>query len=597
MTEIAFHAIHEALLARGFQQEDTICPVTYSGSLRVGSESIAVLVAFPDFELQHLPIIRLLERPTWIPDTCNHIVGPNVICYAVSGLAFIDRYDAHRQVLYCLECAATTLNDIRDGNVLGDMDQEFGYYWRGKPLIIDAERYESPQTLDVAVLDLADRKIELLIDRQQDALQKYAAYSPSKKTLQTAFLIPSVRTPTASGPDWPPNTLHELLHWFSSHSPKLARSLRATLEGLNRLRVHRTLVVFQAEPTWFGVSFRVPSFIGQAKFRSAKRFVELIEKRSGRIEIDRYMPVRVDSEYLVRRNLRHDEESLLGKRVVLVGCGMIGGHLGHALARGGAGFGSGTLFLVDPDHLTPGNLGRHRRGFDGLLQPKAEDAAADLQRSLPGLDVRPVVGSVLDLDLRDFDLIVDATGEEQLSEALNARFVAGESAPVIFAWIVGNGLAVQSFTLSSMKLGCLRCWKSCGSVSDFSPAEGNPSEIRMGRGCDDAFLPFSGSSALLAAGLAFQAVVDWASGRPEPTLRTIQVSYEATRYVDPKSPGKARGCQACGRTDRLNEIKAIANADVRRSARTESRYADLAATFAKCWTTVGRFLRRFVPDH
>lgn len=595
MTEVAFHAIHEALLARGFQQEDTIRPVTYSGSLRVGSESIAVLVAFPDFELQHLPIIRLRERPTWIPDTCNHIVGSNVICYATSGLAFIDRYDAHRQVLYCLDCATTTLNDIRDGNVLGDVDQEFGYYWRGEPLLVDAERYESPQTLDVALLSLVDRRVELLIDREQDALKKYAAYSPTKKALQTAFLIPSAQTPPADALHWPPNTLQELLHWLSSHSPELARSLRETLQGLNGLRVHRTLLVFQAEPTWFGVSFRVPWSIGQAKFRNANRFVDLIEKQSGRIKIDRYMPIRVDSEYLVRRNLRHDEESLLGKRVVLAGCGTIGGHLGHALARAGAGFGSGTLFLVDPDYLTPGNLGRHRRGFDGLLEPKATDAAADLQRSLPGLDVRPVVGSVLDLDLQEFDLIVDATGEEQLSEALNARFVAGESAPVIFAWIVGNGLAVQSFTLSSTKLGCLRCWKSPGSVSAFSPAGDNRSEIRIGRGCDDAFLPFNGSSALLAAGLAFQAVVDWASGRPEPTLRTIQVNYEATRYVSPESPGKSLGCQACGRTDRAN--KAMAIGDARRSVRTESRQADLAATLAKCRATVLRFLRRFVPGH
>ena len=155
MTDIPFDAIHDALLARGFEQAGTIRPVTYSGSLQVGSESVSVQVEFSDLELQHLPIIRLLDRPTWVPETCNHVVAHNVVCYAVSGFAFIDRYDAHRQVLHCLDCAASTLNDIRHGNVLGDVDQEFGYYWQGKPVLVDAERYESQQTLDLAVLSLA----------------------------------------------------------------------------------------------------------------------------------------------------------------------------------------------------------------------------------------------------------------------------------------------------------------------------------------------------------------------------------------------------------------------------------------------------------
>ena len=546
MTDIAFDTVHDALLARGFQQTGAIRPVTYSGPLQVGSESVQVQMEIWDFDLQRLPIIRLLDRPTWIPPTCNHVDARNIVCYAVNGAAFIDRYRADQQVLYCLDRAARTLNDIRHGNVLGDVDQEFAYYWDGEPIFVDAERYESQQTLDVVTLKLADREVAILIDPQQDALKKYAGYSPVKQELQAAILIPSTSTPPADGQHWPPTTLEEFLGWLSTHSAELARSVRATLAGLNGLRVRRALLVFQTEPVWFGISFRVPPAVGQVEFRRDNSFVERLQMRSGRIEVKRYTPMRIDSDYLVRRNLREDEEPLLGKRVVMAGCGAIGGHLAHALARAGAGFSSGTLFLVDPDHLGAGNLGRHRLGFEGLMLRKAECIAAELRRSLPGIDVRPVIGSVLDLDLRDFDLIIDATGEEQLSEALNARFVAGQSAPLIFSWILGNGLAVQSFTLSSTKLGCLHCWKSHGSLASYAPADQKQTTIRIGRGCDDPFVPFSGASPLLAAGLALQATIDWASGRPTPTLRTIEIDYKSTHHVKPKSPKKTAKCPACG---------------------------------------------------
>ena len=546
MTDITFDTVHDALLARGFQQTGTICPVKYSGPLQVGSESVPVQMEIWDLDLQRLPIIRLLDRPTWIPATCNHVDARNIVCYAVNGAAFIDRYRADRQVLYCLDRAARTLNDIQHGNVLGDVDQEFAYYWDGEPIFVDAERYESQQTLDVARLKLADREVAILIDPQQDALKKYAGYSPVKQELQAAILIPSTRTPPADGQHWPPTTLEEFLKWLLERSPKLARSVRATLAGLNGLPVRRALLVFQTEPVWFGIGFRVPPTVGQLKFRRDKSFVEALEARSARLKLERYTPIRIDSDYLVRRNLLEGEDPLLGKRVVLAGCGAIGGHLAHALARAGAGFSSGVLFLVDPDHLGAGNLGRHRLGFEGLLLRKADCIAAELNRSLPGIDVRPIIGSVLDLDLRDFDLIIDATGEEQLSEALNARFVAGQSAPLIFSWIVGNGLAVQSFTLSSTTLGCLRCWKSHGSLASYVPAEREQTTIRIGRGCDDPFVPFNGASPLLASGLALQAIIDWASGRPTPTLRTIEIDYKSTHHTKPKSPKKTSRCPACG---------------------------------------------------
>jgi molybdopterin/thiamine biosynthesis adenylyltransferase len=542
---VRFDTVLDALLGRGFTQLRSIRPISYKGTLNVSEEAVQVLLEFPDLELQRLPIIRLTDRPSWIPTTCHHIDSRNIVCYASTRLSFIDRYHADAQILYCLDRATHVLQDIRRGNVIGDVDQEFTYYWNGRPILVDADPQTTAQRFNVLTVSLADRNVSIIIDGNQDGTKKYASFSPVERTLDSALLLPGKGTPPVSTTQWPPKTLRDIIAWLSSHAPELLKPFRRSLGSLNGLKVQRALFIFQTQPSWFGIEFALP-VLSRVKFRHPKDFTNVIERQSAQIKIDRLTPVRVDSEYLVERNLRVGDQALLGKRVLLAGCGAIGGYLAHALARAGAGFGRGTLLLTDPEIFTGGNIGRHRLGIDSLLLPKAQALRRDLQRTLPGIDTRALETSVLDLALKDVDLIVDATGEEQLSEALNARFLSGNSAPIVFVWVVGNGLAVQSFTLASREHGCLHCWKSHGDVSAFTPADAGNLETRVGRGCDDPYVPFSGAAPLAASSLALQAVLDWSSGRPNPTLRTIELDYRTTHHIKPKTPARAATCRACG---------------------------------------------------
>jgi len=539
-----FDDIHDALLGRGFTQANTVA-LQYRGVLNVCGETIPVYIDFADAELQSLPIIRLDQLPAWVPPGCNHILSGNVICYANSKLAFVDRYDAGPQILGCLDSATAVLLDVKRGNVAGDVNGEFAAYWRGDGILLDAPPAITFQALKVVTLALPAKQLHLLCSTGIDAIQKYTHYSP-QETEAAAFLLPSQQPLLAGTSDWPPQTLQSLTHWLQDVAPALLREFRVALAQLNGRWVNRVFVIVQAKPTWVGFSFDLPMHARTVKFRHQKGFINAIWSRSAGTAVKRYLPLRIDTEYLVDRNLRDEEKSLLAKRILLVGCGAIGGHVAHGLARCGAGFGGGSLTLIDPDFFSGGNIGRHRLGFDALLSEKSQALAQDLTRSLPGIDVRPRTGSALDLPLKHFDLIIDATGEEQLSEALNARFVVGESPPILFVWINGNGTSVQSFMLANEDQGCLHCWKSHGTRRDFDPSANSPVDIRIGRGCDDAYTPFNGGAALTAAGLAIQAVTDWVSGVPEPTLRSIQIDYKMTQYIKPKSPRKTPSCPACG---------------------------------------------------
>jgi len=547
VSAVRFDGIHDALLSRGFRQEAVLHPVSYTGAVRVGPESVNVEIAFPDFELQRLPTIRLTTRPDWVPPGCNHVNASNVVCYGNTGLAFVDRYQADRQILFCLDRAAEVLNDVRRGNVLGDVDQEFAYYWNGAPVLIDTIASSDPQHLNVLTLNLDGRELTLIVSAGAEAMGKYSAYRPVERKLDSAIVIPAVQTPAVRAAEWPPKTLQDFLRWLGQSAPAIRQLLRKQLSNLNGRGVRRVLFIFQALPTWFGVGFHLPVDAAQIKFRHPKGFINAIEHRAATLALERFTPIRVDSDYLVNRNLRDGEQSLLAKRILLIGCGTIGGHVAHALARAGVGFGSGMLALADAQIFLGGNIGRLRLGIDALLLPKAEALQKDLQHALPGIDARPFVRSALELPLQEFDLIVDATGEEQFSEALNAKFVAGGPRAIVFSWVVGNGIAAQTFTLASHEQACLRCWKSHGDVAAFSPARELTLNARVGHGCDDPYVPFSGAASLVAAGLTLQAVLDWSSGHPNPTLRTIELDHKSTHHVKPKTPAKNSACPACGR--------------------------------------------------
>jgi hypothetical protein len=73
--------------------------------------------------------------------------------------------------------------------------------------------------------------------------------------------------------------------------------------------------------------------------------------------------------------------SLADARVLVLGCGSVGG-LG---AWGLAGAGVGTLVLADRDRLEPGNLRRHVCGPEAIGQPKAAAVGAWLRGRFPTL--------------------------------------------------------------------------------------------------------------------------------------------------------------------------------------------------------------------
>lgn len=165
---------------------------------------------------------------------------------------------------------------------------------------------------------------------------------------------------------------------------------------------------------------------------------------------------RVDPEWIHSRG--GSGMALADRRIVMIGCGSVGGYVAHLLARAGVGH----ITLVDPEVLSWDNVGRHVLGAADVGRPKAEALATSLQSALPHLEVIPV-----SQDWRDWisggeaivegvDLIVSTAATWSCEEPLN--LVARRSAfpPMLFGWLEPFALAGHALTVARDG-GCLQC--------------------------------------------------------------------------------------------------------------------------------------------
>jgi len=170
---------------------------------------------------------------------------------------------------------------------------------------------------------------------------------------------------------------------------------------------------------------------------AAKRFF-------GATPVIRHEIKRVDHAWVHGRDHDSRANDLRSKTVVVVGCGSVGAPAAISLAQAGVG----KLIFVDPDSLNPSNISRHPLGAQYLGQAKAEALADKLERDLPHIVVRPLVGRIEELLLTvgdllsNVDLVVTATGDWGAEVMLDAWHTSsGRPIPIVYGWTEAHACA------------------------------------------------------------------------------------------------------------------------------------------------------------
>lgn len=347
-----------------------------------------------------------------------------------------------------------------------------------------------------------------------------------------------------------PKNLGELLDWAKFWDDGLATRIMSALSRLSAsdpaVAIHAPNGTIVAQLL---VSSRGASFIKTfGRPGSWAKFLNMSAARA--IPIDRLRGENIDLSRIFGASGPDGKAPLAGRTIVQIGCGAIGGYLSRMLVQMGAGI-EAPMTLIDPDQLSRSNVRRHQLGFADLSRSKAVAVADAIGRDFP-VKINAITGNAQKHcdTLAGADLVIDATGEQEFAEWLNAwalaRREAGLACPaILYVWIAGFGAAAQSFLSLDNSLACYRCLQpDHGKPARFDPLR-EPMPEPVGTCGEQPITPYGPAASTAAASLAASHAGDWARGRPHHLLRTTRIDWEATVKRDPKSPERAPDCPAC----------------------------------------------------
>jgi molybdopterin/thiamine biosynthesis adenylyltransferase len=463
----------------------------------------------------------------------------------------MDRYDPAGTVIQCVDKAERVLQDALSGRLNNDFAAEFGSYWRPQFMMYDLPKdFVGIADIRYPRLHQNDEPMPVLTAGQSWTTDR----EPGKHTGTAAeqVLVVSIDQALTVSPkgNWPPPNLLELSEWLSWTDPSLVSRLDEALSiGTH---VSGTLVI-RASNGVYASRVAVPPAMQTAELlRNRRKHLPRVLRQVGsKALVERIRGDAVDLEYVYGRNLG-SRKNLVGKSVLLVGCGTIGGFLAQQLAQCGAGIGGGRFVIADTDQLRTSNLGRHLLGVPYLHRNKAQACAEFLNEMLPGAAIEGIEINGLQVpDVDRFDLVIDATGEEALSLALNQRVVdrRPDGPPHIFVWLVGNGAAAQCiFVDGNPETACFKCLKPELSAQPRFRIERPGMKIERGTiaACGDAeFVTFPVSRSMMAASMAGDIALDWANGAIGDRFRSHTMDLSQAFDVKNASPNAHSQCPAC----------------------------------------------------
>jgi molybdopterin/thiamine biosynthesis adenylyltransferase len=504
----------------------------YTGELRLKAQSYPCKIAIsPD--LDEFPRVWLTPLPAGRRELLPHLSADGYLCYLALNSVIFDFFDPIRQTMACLDRAEQILEDILAGRMVDDLTEEFHQTWGHTSCMLDVNE-SRPGILEAYTFG---QKVTLVTDDKDRSRAKLEAIQLGLPKIDlAAFRVSTKSRPMPLQCKWPPRTVQEFLQWQNTLDPRCSRKVEQRLLDMFRKKAPRVLGLIDSPMVQYGIDvdlLRQP--VNPRKNTSLREDLY-------RLPIRRISVYRIDDKYLAGRNLP-GSKTLAGLRVGLIGCGTIGGYLAEMLAKAGAGTVGGQLTLVDMGRFEPGNLGRHRLGFNALLMSKAEAMREELRFVAPGINVAAIPGDVKEVNLGPLDLLIDATGEQGLTDWLTWKYA--DKVPFLAAWVEGAGVAVRALMKAEREFACARCVSQPPLKDQYRVFDVPPEVIMKGHGCEGLYVPFPASTSVQAAALAMEMVQTWLDGAKTPSFRTRVLDLSREVHFKDCSPLRYEGCPAC----------------------------------------------------
>lgn len=546
--------IHDALLSQGFVRDYTKRGESfYNGVIDKTGLSVPVSIEIHDFNFLSYPVIKIASHYDLPNRKLPHVLGTQrIVCYYAKGTVILDRYDPAGTVLQCLKkCEDVIRNAIR-GKLDDDLADEFASYWSTVNSLVDLPVNSTGNArVKYIRFDTAKKAVPVLAKDNSWLWSRDIAKDKNDKGEFALIVQTDCALTINPNTVWPPVNVTEVDRWLSWNDNALSGKLQ---EAIAKSDGTIAILAIRATNGLFLCRASVPVAYQTKELLTTRRdsLAKTLTTIGSKISVERINSAPADSDYIFTRNLR-GSSNLVGKRILLIGCGTIGSFLAQQLAQSGAGLGNGELTLVDPDVLYPANLGRHLLGAPYLYENKANACAEFIQLQLPPLNVRgvPDYAQSIEISSGRFDLVIDATGEEAHSIALNHRAIRERptSPAVLFVWLEGNGAVAKSFLTSGSTHACLKCLKPKLTQAPRHRTLKSETNIVFERNAacgEGSFIPFPVSRSVGAAGLACDHVLDWANGLQNNRFRSRTFDHAKAYNINDGSPKPSMQCPACG---------------------------------------------------
>lgn len=538
----------------------------FEGKLPCKGGDVAIEFAIHDWDFLEYPSIKVLEALHNLEGVKAHLAIDGSLCYFAKNSVVLNRYDPVSAIEQCLSQAQMVLSSTKSDHEVNAREvlAEFPNYWcdvQSPYGLIRSEENTSSLLVFNIVSDTSPIK-SIICNSEELAASYFNSWVKDVKPKCIGeCMVLSVNTPPPIKDISLPTNVKELLHWLDRWSHALYQRFNNVLERNEKiLSINYLLCLLQYPGGEIAFSFKNAASFLMHKYNSspyvnrtslsaskyaAKAYRQHIHAHGKNMELSRWVFHELSPEFIHGRNIEHP--SLSGKKVLVIGCGAIGGHLANQLAALGAGSGGGQMVLQDNDKLATENIGRHLLGIQNLFEKKSTAVANYLKSHFPASEfVSKTERFTGNKNLKEFDLIVDATGDEAFARFLNAlRIEYKKSLPVLHVWVKGNGECVQGILCDGIG-ACYHCLRLDNQDRfDKERFEVSEGPTRLAHKACSTFTPYAITAAVSAATLATEMIVDWLQGNPSPRWRTSYRENAVARKIRSQNIEALENCPAC----------------------------------------------------
>jgi molybdopterin/thiamine biosynthesis adenylyltransferase len=257
-----------------------------------------------------------------------------------------------------------------------------------------------------------------------------------------------------------------------------------------------------------------------------------------RFTIDNY-----DAEKIIKSNISLDNFTFINKKILLIGAGTIGSNLSNLLVKNGAGIGENALFtIVDNDNYEPYNYSRHLLGIKYSSKNKALALKEELEFNFPFIKVYADDKTVQNIDFEYYDIIIDSTGEESLTQWLNEKIITNDLCSLfISAWVHGKGVAAECLAIPNKEGACHECLRKSKYYSFTDSAL-----LSIRDSCNSIFIPFPITASMYVVLLIIYSLNKWFKGELTATTFFSQ-KLNPVGGIEETLITKNERCPFCGK--------------------------------------------------